>query len=129
MEVDQQMKKKVFVSFDYREDREKKGSLIAQAENPESPFTISDSSLRETHPDHLWLSRAQSAIARCDVFVVILGVNTHQAPGVLKEVQIAKGLRKRRFQLRVQGTSPKPVADAGPVVNWTWTRLRRMLSD
>ena len=64
-----------------------------------------------------------------DVFVVILGVNTHQAPGVLKEVQIAKGLRKRRFQLRVQGTSPKPVSDAGPVVNWTWTRLRRMLSD
>ncbi len=123
------MKKKAFVSFDYREDRDKKGTLIAQAEDLTSPFTISDSSLQEAQPDHLWLSKAQSAIAKCDVFIVILGYNTHQAPGVLKEVNIAKGLRRRRFQLKAQGTNPTPVQGGGPVVNWTWPKLRRMLSD
>ena len=122
------MKKKAFVSYDYHEDKDKKEALIAQAENPKAPFTIGDSSLKEAQPDHLWLRKAQSAIAKCDVFIVILGLNTHQAPGVLKETRIAKGLRKPRFQLKVQGTDPKPVAGAGPVVNWTWPKLKRMLS-
>ena len=122
------MKNRVFVSFDYEEDHDKKESLIAQSRNPASPFAISDSSLQERQPDHVWLQKAQSAIANCDVFVVILGFNTHQAPGVLKEVQIAKGLRKRRFQLKPQGTNPKPIPGAGPVVNWTWPKLKKMLS-
>ena len=121
--------KKAFVSFDYSHDNDKKGSLIAQADDAESPFAIVDFSLPEAAPAHLWLSRAQSAIDRCDVFIVILGSNTHQAPGVLKEVKVAKGLRKRRFQLKSQGDAPQKVKDAGPVVNWTWPKLRRMLSD
>lgn len=72
-------------------------------------------------------NRAQSSIAKCDVFIVILGLNTHQAPGVLKEVQVAKGLRKRRFQLKPQGTNPTRVKDAGPVVNWTRNKLKTLL--
>ena len=122
------MIKKVFVSFDYDNDNDKKGSLVAQAEDGESPFSILDFSLPKAAPDHLWLREAQSAIKRCDVFIVILGYNTHQASGVLKEVEIAKELRKFRFQLKSQGTEPKSVKDAGPVVNWTWPKLRRMLS-
>ena len=120
-------KAKVFVSFDFDNDHDLKGSLVAQAENASSPFDLIDFSLKESLPQPLWLSRAQSAIARCDVFVVVLGLNTHQAPGVLKEVQIAKGLRKRRFQLKSQGTNPTPVRDGGPIVNWTWSKLKMML--
>lgn len=43
------MKKKVFVSFDYRQDNDKKGSLIAQAEDPDAPFTIVDFLSRRPH--------------------------------------------------------------------------------
>jgi len=121
------VKTKIFISFDFANDHDLKGSLVAQAQNPKSPFEVIDFSLVESHPQHDWLSRAQSSIARCDVFVVTLGSNTHQAPGVLKEVKIAKGLRKRRFQLKPQGTNPTPVKDAGPVVNWTWNKLKTML--
>jgi len=121
------LKTKIFVSFDFAQDHDLKGSLVAQAQDPESPFEIIDFSLVESQPQHNWLSRAQSSIARCDVFIVILGLNTHQAPGVLKEVQIAKDLRKRRFQLKPQGTNPTPVKDAGPVVNWTWNKLKKLL--
>ena len=88
------VKTKIFVSFDFDHDHDLKGSLVAQAQDPKSPFELIDFSLVESQPQHEWLSRAQSSIARCDVFVVILGLNTHQAPGVRKEVQIAKGLRK-----------------------------------
>ena len=121
------MKTKIFVSFDFAQDHDLKGSLVAQARNPESPFEIVDFSLIESQPEHKWLSRAQSSIARCDVFIVILGLNAHQAPGVLKEVQVAKGLRKRRLQLKPQGTNPTRVKDAGPVVNWTWNKLKKLL--
>jgi len=118
---------KVFVSFDFDHDHDLKGSLVAQSKDPASPFRLIDFSLVESEPQPEWLSRAKSAIARCDVFVVILGLNTHQAPGVRKEVQIAKDLRKRRFQLKPQGTNPTPVKDAGPVVNWTWNKLKTLL--
>ena len=117
-----------FVSFDFDNDHDLKGSLIAQAEDPESPFSLIDFSLTRAHHDSQWLSQAQSAIARCDVFIVLLGSRTSRAHGVLREVQIAKGLRKHRFQLKPQGTAPTSVKGAGPVVNWTWNKLKNMLS-
>ena len=119
---------KTFVSFDYETDLKLKGDLIAQAKRADSPFSVTDFSLRERHPDPTWLSKAQSAIARADVFVVILGANTHNAPGVLKEIKIAKGLKKRRFQLRPQGKKWQPMKGAGELVVWTWPNLKRKLS-
>jgi len=120
-------KTKVFVSYDYENDRHLKSTLIGQAKLPDSPFSISDFSLKETQPERTWLSQAQSAIARCDVFIVLLGNNTHQAPGVLKEVNIAKGIRKKRFQLKPQRKKHVPVPSAGEVVVWKWNNLKAHL--
>ncbi|MCK4723204.1 MAG: hypothetical protein KAT75_07860 [Dehalococcoidia bacterium] len=117
-------KKKVFVSFDYDNDRHLRSTLIGQARLPDSPFSIVDFSLKESQPESAWLSKAQSAIARCDVFIVLLGSNTHRAPGVLKEVKIAKGIRKKRFQLKPQGKNFQLVPDAGDVVVWKWKKLK-----
>lgn len=121
-------KKKVFVSFDYNNDLHLKGTLIGQARLPDSPFSIADFSLNETKPEVGWLSKAQSAIAQCDVFIVLLGKNTHNAAGVLKEVKIAKGIRKKRFQLRPQRKNFGSVPDAGDVVTWKWENLKARLS-
>jgi hypothetical protein len=120
-------KKKVFVSFDYN-DKHLKSTFIGQARLPDSPFSISDFSLQEAHPENEWLSKAQSAIAKCDYFIVLLGNNTHQAPGVLKEVRIAGGLRKNRFQLRPQGKNSIPVPGAGEVITWKWKNIKSKLS-
>jgi len=106
-------KKKVFVSFDYSYDLNLKRSLVAQSREPDSPFSINDFSLQESEPEETWLDEAQSKIARCDVFIAIVGKNTHSAPGVLKEVAIAKGSRKPRFQIRPKGKDYGEVADAG----------------
>jgi hypothetical protein len=121
-------KNKVFVSFDYDHDNSLKGDLIAQSRRPDSPFSLVDSSLSQALPQQEWLGHAQREIAKCDIFVVILGKHTHQAQGVLKEVNVAKGLHKRRFQLKSQGTTPVQLKDAGPIVNWRWENLKSALS-
>ena len=118
---------KIFVSFDYETDCELKETLIGQADQQASPFSVADFSLQERQPESDWLSKAQSAIARCDVFVTILGQNTHNAPGVLKEIAIARGLKKPRFQLRPQGKTWRAMKGAGKLVVWTWPNLQREL--
>lgn len=115
--------KKVFVSYDYDNDRHLKSTLMGQSKLPECPFTIVDYSLEEKQQDHNWLSKAQSAISKCDVFVVLLGRNTHNASGVKREVSIAIGLRKDRFQLRPQGKNYSTIRDAGDLVIWKQKNL------
>lgn len=121
-------KKKVFLSFDFDNDYDLKNQFIRQSKQPDSPFSVNDFSLKEAYPDKEWVSKAQSAISRCNLFIVLLGENTHQAPGVLTEVEIAAGLKKKRFQLKPQRRNPKPVPNAGEVVSWMWKNLREKWS-
>ncbi len=116
-------KPRVFGSFDFDRDHDIKGSLFAQAKRPDSPFSLVDVSLKEAYPSDKWLEHAKSAISKCDLFIVLLGEHTHRAAGVLQEVKIAKDMKKRRFQLRRQGSNAKRVPEAGPIVNWTWPKL------
>lgn len=119
-------KTKVFLSYDYEHDSDMKNNLIAESKRHDSPFSINDLSLREKVPD--WQQKARTAIERCDVFVVLLGDNTHQASGVRREVRMARQIGKRRFQLRNQGHNPKQLEGAGPVVAWKWKNLKRYLT-
>jgi len=43
-------KKKVFVSFDFDNDKTLKDFIVGQAKNSDSPFEISDHSLKEAAP-------------------------------------------------------------------------------
>lgn len=121
-------KKKVFISFDYDHDLELKKSFVSQARHRDSQFSINDSSLIEPEPDVQWVAKAKRAIRDCDVFLVILGPNTHSAPGVRREVDIAMGLNKDRFQLVPQRKNYGEVGGAGPVVKWKWRNLEKWLS-
>ncbi|MDD5500741.1 MAG: hypothetical protein PHH57_03530 [Candidatus Omnitrophica bacterium] len=118
-------KKKVFVSFDFENDKNLKNVFISQSKHPDSPFSVNDYSLQEAYPDDKWLSKAQSAIARCDLFIVLLGKRTHKAPGVLREVNIASGLRKERFQIRPQKEERVSLPDGGEVIVWKWKNFRK----
>ena len=120
-------KTKIFVSFEYESGYQLKETLIGQADQPDSPFAVTDFSLQERQPESEWRDKAQSAIARCDVFVTLLSENTHNAPGVQDEIAIARGLKKRRFQLRPQGHKWREMPGAGKLVVWTWPNLKREL--
>ncbi len=126
----QQEKTKVFVSFDFDNDRGLRDLLIGQARNSDSPFEVIDHSLKEAAPERHWVDKAWRAIASTDVVVVMLGPKTRFAQGVLKEVQIANELGKRRFQLigYTDGGESWKVADGGRVYRWSWDNLKNLLN-
>lgn len=123
-------KKKVFVSFDFDNDKFLKEAIIEQAKNEDSPFEASDHSLKEAAPEKEWLERARAAITRSNVVIVMLGPKTKNAPGVLKEVMIAKDLKKERFQIigHKEGTEQWAVPDGGRTYKWTWENLKNLLA-
>ncbi len=123
-------KKKVFVSFDFDNDKTLKEFLIGQAKLRDSPFEVSDHSLKEEAPETEWLARATTAIKRAEVFIVMLGPKTKSAPGVLKEVAVAKGLNKVRFQLigYSYGSEFWAVPDGGRTYGWNWESLKKLLA-
>jgi hypothetical protein len=121
-------KTRVFISFDYDHDLELKEGLVGQSRLQDSPFSIANWSLQEAAPQASWEAAAEARIQQVDVVVVMLGYNTHQAPGVLKEVGMANRHRVRVVQLRPQNRSCTPVPNAGPVIEWTWDNLKQLLS-
>lgn len=122
-------KKKVFVSFDYDNDKTLKEFIIGQAKLADSPFEVIDFSLKEAAPEKTWLDKARTAISRAEVFIVMLGSKTRNAPGVLKEVKISNELKKEKFQIigYKNGSEMWAVPDAGRVYRWDWDNLKKLL--
>jgi hypothetical protein len=123
-------KKKVFVSFDFDNDKTLKDFIIGQAKNPDSPFEISDCSLKESKPEQDWLDHATRAIARADVFLIMLGPKTRNAPGVLKELKVAIAKEKTKFQIigYKDGSADWAVPGGGRTYSWSWDNLKKLLS-
>ncbi len=123
-------KKKVFVSFDFDNDKALKDFIIGQAKLDDSPFEVSDFSLKEAAPEQQWLDKARAAISRSEVFIVMLGSKTKKAPGVLKEVKLANELKKTKFQIigYKEGTEDWAVPEAGRVYRWNWDNLKKLLT-
>jgi len=122
-------KKRVFVSFDFDNDKALKDLIIAHARRQDSPFEVSDFSLKEAAPQKEWLAKARAAISRSEVFIVMLGPKTRTAPGVRKEVAIANELKKVRFQIigHEHGSDSWAVPNAGRVYRWNWENLKKLL--
>ncbi len=122
-------KKRVFVSFDFDNDKVLRDFIIGQARNSDSPFEVYDHSLKEAAPEKDWVDKARAAISRSDIFIVMLGSKTKRAPGVLKEIAIANELSKPRFQVigYQEGTEDWAVSGAGRVYRWNWENLKKLL--
>lgn len=122
-------KKRVFVSFDFDNDRALKAFLIGQSKLGDSPFEIVDHSLQEAAPEQEWERRARAAIRRSDLVLVIVGRNTYRARGVIKEVQMARACGIPRVQMiGYRASAYTPVSGAGRLYAWSWKNLKRLLS-
>ena len=123
-------KTRVFVSFDFDRDKVLKDFIIGQAKLDDSPFEVSDHSLKEAAPEKEWEGKARAAIARADKFLVMLGPTTVDAPGVLKEVAMALELGKDRFQVigYKDGSADWAVPGGGRTYGWSWENLKRLLA-
>jgi len=122
-------KRRVFVSFDFANDKTLKDFIIGQSKLEDSPFEVIDTSLKEAAPEKTWLDKARAAISYSEIFLVMLGSKTRYAPGVLKEVKIANELGKTKFQIigYKDGSEDWAVPNAGRVYRWSWENLKNLL--
>lgn len=122
-------KKKVFVSFDFDNDRALKDFIIGQARLADSPFEIADHSLKEAAPEKDWPMKARSAIKRSDLVLVLVGQQTHRAHGVLKEVAMAREEGTPIVQIiGYRDGEYTAVPNAGRLYAWNWDNLKRLLA-
>jgi hypothetical protein len=122
-------KKKVFVSFDFDNDKIIKDFLIGQSKNPDSPFEVIDGSLKEAAPQKDWEDRAKAKIQASDIVVVMVGPLTYKAPGVLKEVKMANDLKKKIVQvIGYKDGKYTRVEGAGVLYDWNWDNLKKLFA-
>ena len=122
-------KKKVFVSFDFDNDRVLKDFIIGQARLADSPFEVIDHSLKEAAPEPDWPKKARAAIKRSELVLVVVGPKTHKAQGVLKEVAMAREEGIPIVQIiGYKDGNYAPVPNAGRLYSWNWDNLKRLLA-
>ena len=121
-------KRRVFLGFDFDYDRSLKDLLVGQARNIDSPFEISDWSMKEPAFQRLWEAEARTRIKQSDTVLVVLGHRTNRAPGVLKEIKIAHEEGKQIVQvIGHPDTNYSRVPGAGLLYRWTWDNLQKIL--
>ena len=122
--------KSAFISFDYDNDNDLRGNLVAQAKRSDSPFSITDWSVEEPF-DEKWRKKVRNLIERADLTIVICGEYTHQAKGVEAEVTMVQQAGKPYFLLKGRRnktcTKPRNVRSSDEMHSWTWANLRNII--
>ena len=125
-------KKRVFISFDFDNDKELRNNLVAQAKNPSSPFNIVDSSVKEPITEN-WKKKVRKRIRSADHVIVICGEHTHTASGVAAEVTIAREECKLYFLLKGRKkkhcTKPNSALRTDKINKWTWKNLEKLIAE
>ncbi len=120
---------RVYVSYDYDHDNDLKNLLVGQARNEDSPFSVSDWSIKEETTN--WKENARKRIRAVDQVVVICGQYTDTATGVGVEVQIAQEEKISYFLLEGRGdkTCKKPTTAKADdkMYQWTWDNLKKLI--
>lgn len=124
-------KKRAFVSFDYDHDEVLKTFLIGQAKHEDTPFELSDWSIKEAI-DKNWKDHARKRIKSVDVVIVICGQHTHTATGVSAEIEIAQEEKVPYFLLKgyadLNCTSPAAAKATDKIYKWTWDNLKALIN-
>ena len=125
-------RKRVFISFDYDNDRDLPGNLVAQARESASPFAFVDLSVKEPI-DTKWRQEVRKKIRKCDFVIVMCGRHTHQAPGVAAELAIAREVGTPYFLLHGRSgktcTRPKNALRDDSIHPWKWARLEKLFAN
>lgn len=128
----QNTRKRVFISYDFDNDKNVRYALEGQARRSDSPFEIIDWSLNEVAPERNWEQKARERIKRAQVVIVMCGYKTHLAQGVAKELTIARQEGKPYFLLGRDSsqncTKPTTALPLDKVYQWTWDNLVKLLN-
>ena len=121
-------RRSVFLSFEFEKDAERRKAFVGQA-SVDCEFAIVDKSLPRAQHDERWRREARERIEASDVVIVLLGPNTHNAPGVKDELSLAGEVRCPVVQLMPRNRNYGLVAKNGAVCEYRWTTINQMLKD
>lgn len=117
----------IFASFEFDKDKDLKNNFFRQAEDNNTQHHARNCSLNEAYPTEEWKDKARQAIRECDVVVILIGQDTHNAPGVKTEVDIARDLGRPIIQIRPHGRPYTGVSGCGELIPWRWKRINAEL--
>ena len=124
--------KSAFISFDYDNDKDIYGSLLAQSEDPQLAFHASEWSVKEPI-DEKWKDEVRDRLSRVDLMIVICGENTHDAVGVAAEVTIAREEGTPYFLLRGRRKKtckkPRTALRSDEIHPWKQDILKKLVAE
>ena len=116
----------IFVSFEYGKDNDLVNNFFQQAKELTS-YRVRNKSLRKDYPDDAWKREAREAIRACDVVVVLIGQDTHNARGVIVETDMARSLGKPVIQVKPQNRTYQGLTHLDAPITWEWTAISQEL--
>ncbi len=129
-------KKKVFISYDYDNDKHYKNLLVAWDKNSEFDFGFSDQSADVSiqSTDAAAIKRAISAkINAATYFLCLVGPKTSQSSWVSWEIDKAKELKKRLVVVKISSgnTAPSGLLNAGAswAMSFTFDAIKKAIED
>ena len=117
---------RIFVCFEFDRDEDLKNNFYEQARE-HTQHRVRNCSLNEAYPDEQWKKKAKKAIVECDVVVVLIGKDTHNAQGVIVETDIARSLHKPTFQIRPRGRPYNGLPRLEEPIPWKWITINAKL--
>ena len=118
----------IFVSFEFGKDHDLQNNFYIQAEK-HTQHRILDCSLHESYPDEEWKNKARAAIRPCDVVVVLIGQDTHNAQGVVVETNTACSFGKPIIQIRPRHRPYNGLTRLEEPIPWRWPTINAKLDD
>lgn len=115
------MAKKVFISYDYDNDRDYKNLLLAWDKNKDFDFSFQDHSADVSINSHDAdaIKRAISAkINGATIFLVIVGSKTHRSTWVKWEIGKAVELKKKIVAVKIEAANQSPDELLGIGASW-----------
>ena len=118
----------VFLSFEFEKDGGRRGTFIGEGKR-HCEFVLEDKSLPAAEHDDKWRRAVRERMRVSDVVIVLLGPDTHNAPGVKDELSLAGEAGCPVVQLMPQGQNYGLVAKSGAVCKYLWKDINQMLRE
>lgn len=119
-------KKKIFISFDFDNDRALKNEIVGYSQNGDAGFKVAGWSMKPENINNKWLKEAKYRISKCDALLILTGEYTSEAEGVKKEIEIAKSANIKIIHLTAH-PQYKPIGGAGEATDMTLESLKGLL--
>jgi hypothetical protein len=118
--------RRIYFAFDYTKDAWRRTTFLDQAETL-AECEIIDVSLPRAVHDSRWQREAQSRIRSSDLVIVLLGEDTHSAPGVLDEISLAGQENRPVVQLMPKSRNYGTIGKTSRLCKYSWRYINQIL--